>query len=449
MLQSVHEVANRATPQHPTSRLMLAAAAIVAVCALGGCRSGEPTVVAPKSNSAQTTTSAPTSTPTTSAPRLLSALNLELSPVVTQGLDNPLFVTHAGDGSGRLFVVEQTGQIRVIDNGALLDKPFLDVAQRISYGGERGLLGLAFSPDFENSGRFYLDYTDVHGNTTIARYTADDPTSDAPGFSAPEIILTVQQPYANHNGGMVVFGPDKMLYIGMGDGGSAGDPQNRAQNLQELLGKLLRLDVEGPAARSSASAPTYDIPRDNPFQFPGSTPSDSRLIHRPEIWAWGLRNPWRFSFDRATGDLWIGDVGQSDWEEIDFAPSGTGAGINWGWHLYEGTHPYPPGSAPAPKAGLEFPIVEYDHSTGSSITGGYVYRGSKYPDLRGVYLYGDFENGKIWGLRRTDTGGAALSVPTNRLLLNSGLMLASFGEDEDGELYAVDLGGGVYRIGVK
>ena len=416
-------------------------ASVLALCA---CSAGQPKVVAPTSPSSGTnsTTSAPTTMP-------LAQLQLQLTPFITQGLDAPLFLTHAGDGSGRLFIVQQTGEIRVVENDKLADKPYLDIANLITYGGERGLLGLAFAPDFKRNGRFYVDYTDVNGNTNIVRYTALDPAGSAPQFSAPEVILRIVQPYANHNGGMAVFGPDGMLYIGMGDGGSAGDPQNRTQNLRELLGKILRIDVEGPAAQSSANAVTYDIPGDNPFQFPGATPTDSKLIHRPEIWEWGLRNPWRFSFDVKTGDLWIGDVGQSDWEEIDFIPAGTGAGRNLGWNRYEGTHPYPPGSAATSTSGLTFPIVEYDHHTGDAVTGGYVYRGTKYPALQGVYLYGDYENGKIWGLRRADANGVALSSSENALLLDSNLMLSSFGQDADGELYAIDLGGGVYRIGLK
>jgi glucose/arabinose dehydrogenase len=274
----------------------------------------------------------------------------------------------------------------------------------------------------------------------IVRYTADDPASNAPGFSAPEAILRVVQPYANHNGGMVLFGPDNMLYIGMGDGGSAGDPENRAQNLRELLGKLLRIDVEGTAGRSSAEGVTYAIPRDNPFQYPGDSPSDSKLIHYPQIWQWGLRNPWRFSFDRETGDLWIGDVGQSDWEEIDFAARRSGAGVNWGWNHYEGTHPYPPG-AEARTGDYTMPVVEYDRAAGKSVTGGYVYRGAAEGELAGTYFYADFVDGRIWGLQRAASG------TRTRLLLDNDYSIASFGEDDEGELYVVDYsGGGIYRV---
>lgn len=421
--------------------------ALAAALMLSACNKAEPVVVKPNGRSSgETATTTPTDTPTATP---VAELKLELAPVVSSGLEKPLFLTNAADGSSRLFVVQQTGAIRVIRDGALLDGSYLDLSGSISAGGERGLLGLAFAPDFERSGRFYVDYTDPDGDTIVARYTSDDPASDKPGFGKPEVILRIPQPYANHNGGMLAFAPDGTLCIGMGDGGSAGDPQNRAQDLRELLGKVLRIDTEGASRRPAQPAEPYGIPRDNPFQFPGASPSDSRLFHRPEIWQWGVRNPWRFSFDRSTGDLWIGDVGQSDWEEIDFVPFAKAAGVNWGWRRYEGTHPYPPGSAAGSTAGLTFPIVEYSHSVGKSVTGGYVYRGSADPALRGVYLYGDFETGKIWGLRREGADGTALVSPENALLLDSDLMLASFGEDEDGELYAVDLNGAVYRIGLK
>ena len=420
---------------------MTLALALCATLGLSGCSRDEPVVVAPKGDAPPETSGSPAP-----APAALAELKLRLSPLVTSGLNQPLYLTHAGDGSGRLFVVEQTGAIRVVRDGTLQTMPFLDLSRSISSGGERGLLGLAFAPDYERSGRFYVDYTDPDGNTVIARYTAEDPAADLAAVGAPEVILRVAQPYANHNGGMVAFAPDGTLCIGMGDGGSAGDPQNRAQNLRELLGKMLRIDTEGTVGRPAQPTESYSIPRDNPFQFPGSSASDSRLLHLPEIWQSGVRNPWRFSFDRVTGDLWIGDVGQGDWEEIDFVPFDQASGVNWGWRLYEGTHPYPPGSAAAPKTGLSFPIVEYSHGAGKSVTGGYVYRGAEYPALQGAYLYGDFENGKIWGLRRTDANGTVLPSPENALLLDSDLMLASFGEDEKGEVYAVDLGGAVYRI---
>ena len=330
-------------------------------------------------------------------------VRIALEPVVTRGLSNPVYVTHAGDGRGRLFVVEQPGRIRIVTGGALATPPFLDIASRVLAGGERGLLGLAFHPDYTRR---------PDGATVIAEYRVSTDAS----LSAPDerVLLVIEQPYPNHNGGMIAFGGDGFLYIGMGDGGAGGDPQNRAQNPQELLGKMLRIDVNGRTP--------YAIPADNPFAAGGG---------RPEVWALGLRNPWRFSFDRQTRELYAADVGQNAWEEIDVVRRGG----NYGWRLMEGAHCYKP--ARCDRQGLELPIAEYATASGRcSVTGGYVYRGPGIPALAGSYVYGDFCSGEIFALR----GG------TQRVLLPTRMAISSFGEDEAGEMYVVDHRGGVYRV---
>ncbi len=348
---------------------------------------------------------------------------------VASGFSRPLYVTHAGDGSGRLFVVEQGGAIRVIKDGVVLAQPFLDVSGLISREAledgytERGLLGLAFHPGYADNGWLYINYTDVNGHTVVARYTvsADDPDRADPASAAP--LLYVQQPYANHNGGHMAFGPDGYLYVSLGDGGSGGDPDGNGQNLATLLGSILRLDVN--------VADGYAIPADNPFV-------DREGAH-PEIWAWGLRNVWRFSFDRATGDLYLADVGQNQWEEINFQPVSSAGGENYGWNAFEGTHVY--SGQPAVSA-VVAPVLEYAHSNGRcSVTGGYVYRGERIPALQGVYLYGDWCTGTIWSAQR-DAGGFWQAVVS----LESGRSISSFGEDEAGELYLVDYGGEVLRF---
>jgi glucose/arabinose dehydrogenase len=340
------------------------------------------------------------------------------------GLAAPVGVMPAGDNTGKLYVVERAGRIRLIDNGTLLPTPFLDISTSVLSGGEQGLLGLAFPPGYATTGRFYVNYTRVpDGNTVIARYqrTANpnvaDPASD-------NILLTIPQPFANHNGGQLAFGPDGFLYIGLGDGGSGGDPQNNAQNDNSLLGKILRIDVE------SGVSP-YAIPPTNPFV--------STAGARGEIWAIGLRNPWRFSFDRLTGDLYIADVGQSSFEEVNFQPATSPGGENYGWRIMEGSHCF--GDPACSSAGLILPVAEYDHGQGCSITGGFVYRGQAYPRIQGVYIYADFCSGRFWGLKNDNT------VWRNELLLAEPHSISSFGEDEAGNLYATDLGAGiVYEI---
>ena len=340
------------------------------------------------------------------------------------GLENPTHVTHAGDGSGRLFVTEKVGRVRVVREGTLLATTFLSITDRVrSTGSEQGLLSVAFPPDYESKGYFYVDYTDTDGDTVVARYhvTADPDVADP---SSEEIVLTQTQPFGNHNGGQLAFGPDGYLYIGMGDGGGGGDPQGNAQDPTTLLGKLLRIDVESGAT---------------PYGIPPSNPYTETADFEDEIWALGLRNPWRFSFDRATGDLYIGDVGQAEYEEIDFQPASSDGGENYGWNIMEGAHCYP--SGPCDQTGLVLPVAEYEHSLGCSVTGGMVYRGSDSPSLEGIYFYGDYCSGRIWGLLRD--GGRW----HEKLLLDTNLTITSFGEDEAGNVYVADFWGGViYRL---
>lgn len=348
--------------------------------------------------------------------------NVRLAEVIG-GFQRPLLVTHAGDGSGRLFIVEQYGRVHVYQNGQLLTTPFLDVSDLISTrGNEQGLLGLAFDPDYETNGTFFVNYTDTNGDTAVVRYTV---SADEPNVANPrsaEIILQIQQPYRNHNGGHLAFGPDGYLYIGMGDGGSRGDPQGHGQNPATLLGKLLRLNVNDSEG--------YAIPQDNPF-----VGSDQ---YAPEIWAMGLRNPWRYSFDRATGDLYIADVGQNAWEEVNFQPAGSAGGENYGWNILEGTHEF---SGAAVPEGLVMPFYEYSRGDGCSVTGGHVYRGETIPDLQGVYLFGDYCTGTVWASYRDDAG----NWQTTRFL-ETGDTISSFGEDERGELYLVSHRGTIFRF---
>ena len=358
----------------------------------------------------------------------LAHLALTLQPE-WRGFSSPLYLTNAGDGSGRVFVVEQGGTVRVIRDGRAAQAPYLDVSGLVSYGGERGLLGMAFAPDFKSSGHVYIDYTDTSGNTVVARYTAPDPASDSPTWGKPQRLLHITQPYANHNGGCLQFGPDGMLYVGMGDGGSAGDPGNRAQNPRVLLGKMLRIDVESAAAKGG-----YAIPPGQP----------AKAGWAPEVWMIGLRNPWRYSFDASGGALWIGDVGQDAWEEIDVAPAGS-SDQNWGWNLWEGDHPYPPGATPS-HAGFTFPIFDYPHPEGETVTGGYVYRGSRQPALAGTYLFADYLKGWIGGIRTTAPDGSPLAAAQEAKLLQTSTRPSSFGVDEARELYLVDYGGTVYHI---
>jgi glucose/arabinose dehydrogenase len=336
-------------------------------------------------------------------------------------------LVHANDNSARLFVTSKPGRIRIIANDQLLDRPFLDIADRVlGSSSERGLLGLAFSPNYMTDGFFYVDYTrQPDGATIIARYNVskDDPNVADP--NSEQILLKIDQPEPNHNGGQLAFGPDGYLYIAMGDGGGGGDQHGtigNAQNLKTLLGKILRIDVR--------NTDQYSIPPSNPFG--------------DEIWAYGLRNPWRFSFDRSTGDLYIADVGQNTYEEIDFQPANDSGGENYGWRIMEGLHCFSPARG-CDRANLTLPVAEYAHDQGCAATGGYVYRGQKYPQLNGLYFFGDYCSGLIWTLSRSPAGEWQMLKR-----LDSGFTISSFGEDQAGELYVLNFGdNSVYRLAAK
>lgn len=352
------------------------------------------------------------------SPSFPNPANAEWGPIVND-LNNPVGLVNAGDGSGRLFVLEQEGLIRIVEAGELLPAPFLDIRDRVGRSAnEQGLLGLAFHPHYSENGYLYVNYTDLNGDTVIARFSvsSDAKLTDA----ASEVrLLHISQPYGNHNGGALAFGPDGYLYIGTGDGGSGGDPHGNGQSLDTLLGKILRIDVD--------NGNPYTIP-------PGNL--------QGEIWAYGLRNPWRLSFDRLTGDLYIGDVGQNAWEEIDFWPAGSPGGANFGWNYREGAHAFE-GTPPA-EVDLIEPVAEYGRSLGISVTGGVVYRGDRVPDFYGVYVYGDYGSGRVWGLWRNPDG-----TWQNEPLFESGANISSFGEGESGEVYLVDHKGFVFMLTEK
>jgi glucose/arabinose dehydrogenase len=328
---------------------------------------------------------------------------------VVSGLSSPVYVTAPRGERDRLYVVEQGGLIRVVEKGRLRPRPFLDVRRLITSGGERGLLSVAFHPDYATNRRLYVDYTDLNGDTRVVEYRSNGRTA-IPGSARP--LLFVKQPYPNHNGGQLQFGPDGKLYVGMGDGGAGGDPDDNGQNLSSQLAKLLRTDPLKPK-------PSW------------------------EIAGYGLRNPWRFSFDRSTGDLYIGDVGQGQWEEIDYRPRGAPV-ANFGWARYEGNHEFKDVEL-AGNSALVYPVAEYSHEDGCSVAGGYVYRGSAVPAARGRYFYGDSCSGKIWSLVVRDGKATSLRLETFRLS-GSPYGVVSFGEDARGELYAVSLSGRVYRL---
>ncbi len=367
----------------------------------------------------------PTSSPPASAPPGgafdPARVGLSLEPFVS-GLLDPLALTHAGDGSGRLFVAEQGGAIRIVRDGALVDEPFLDISERISAGGEQGLLGLAFHPDYPTDPRVFVNYTDTEGDTRVSSFLVDAASPDRADPGSEVRVLFIDQPYANHNGGALAFGPDGFLYISTGDGGSGGDPHGNGQSLGTLLGKILRIDID-----KSEGDTAYAIPADNPFVGQAGA--------LPEIFVFGLRNPWRMSFDRATDDLWIGDVGQNSWEEIDVVRSGT-SGQNFGWNRMEGAHCFRP-AVGCEDPGLVPPVTEYGRDLGSTVIGGVVYRGSEQPALVGGYVFADFGSRKFWLI------DAATDGPTEPVLaLDNGPGVSSFGEDEAGEVYATALATG-------
>jgi glucose/arabinose dehydrogenase len=350
---------------------------------------------------------------------------------VASGLDNPVYVTNSGSGKD-LYVVEKTGKVKILENGTTVrTTPFLDLTGQLDAGdpldatGERGLLSLAFHPKYATNNFVYAYYTTKSGNLTISRFTVN-PVTKVAGSKLD--LLSIPHPQGNHNGGQLQFGQDGFLYIGTGDGGGGGDPDRNGQNKLTLLGKLLRIDVD-----NRDPGLEYAIPNDNPFKIAGGA---------REVWAFGLRNPWRFSFDRSTGDLWIGDVGQGKFEEVNFTPKGSSAPRNYGWNTTEGKSCYEASSCE--KTGIDLPILDYGHSQGDvSITGGYVYRGSASPKIAGKYVYADFASGRIWSLVQS---GSEL---VNTLEIDTAESISSFGEGADGELYVVALGGKVSRLAVK
>ena len=339
-----------------------------------------------------------------------------------------VYLTHAGDGSNRLFILLQKGLILIFPNKADVKSAevFLDIIDRVnSAGNEEGLLGLAFDPNFTSNGYFYVHYTaNPPRRSVFSRFSVSVSDPDKADKTSELVLLEVSQPYSNHNGGQITFGPDGYLYIGLGDGGSGGDPHGNGQSKATLLGKILRIDVS-----KSSQNERYRIPPDNPFV---STPNA-----KGEIWAYGLRNPWRFSFDRSTGMLWAADVGQNNYEEVDIMQKGG----NYGWNKMEGLHCYPPPVINCNKEGLKLPIAEYNHDEGCSITGGYVYRGSKFKTLYGAYIYGDYCSGRIWALRYDGS-----KVTETSQLIDSDLEISSFGEDESGELYILSFDGRIYSF---
>jgi hypothetical protein len=340
---------------------------------------------------------------------------------IVNGLSAPVHLT-APAGDGRLFVVEQAGRIRIIENGQLRTAPFLDITSLVLAQGEQGLLSVAFHPDHAANGFFYVDYIDRSGDTRVVRYRVSaDPNVADPGSA--ELVLQVEQPFSNHNGGLVTFGPDGLLYIGLGDGGSGGDPFGHGQNRATLLGSILRIDVDGGAP--------YVIPSDNPFRGVAGS--------RGEIWAYGLRNPWRFSFDPPAERLYIADVGQNQWEELNAVAARTG-GVNYGWNVMEGMHCFQP--ANCSQAGLTLPVLEYGHGEGCSVIGGDVYRGSGIPEIAGHYFYADLCQGWVRSFR---VDGTQVSERIEWPLGDLGSVL-SFGTDAAGELYVLSANGTVYRI---
>ncbi len=433
-----NSVTNKPHPGSVLLSIILIGASMLSAC------SAQPTQVISSPLPASPQPTLPTAPPTiqiTSAPPAASPIGTlppQASPTpllpnpdlvawqpVVGGLDRPVGLTNAGDGSARLFVLEQRGRIRIIKGGQLLPMPFLDITDRVGMNGsEQGLLGLAFNPDYKNNGFFYVNFTDGNANTIIARFKVSADT-DIADPSSEKVLFFIKQPFPNHKGGMLSFGPDGYLYIGLGDGGSEGDPQLTGQNLNTLLGKILRVNVD--------QGDPYTIPKDNPFVNGGGW---------PEIWAYGLRNPWRFSFDKATGDLYIGDVGQDKYEEIDYLPAGSPGGTNFGWSFREGFHPY----KGTPPDGLKLvdPVWEYDHSQGCAIIGGAVYRGMNLSDWQGVYIYGDYCSGNVWGLKRGLDG-----TWQSQLLFQTGASITSFGLDETGEIYLVDGKGTIFRLSGK
>lgn len=347
-------------------------------------------------------------------------IELEL---VANGFTRPVFLADPDDGSGRLFVVEQGGRIWILSGESGVSPPFLDLSDQVATSSEQGLLSMAFHPDFANNGLFFIYYTDLEGHTQVERFAISPDDPDQADLESRTTILTVEQPYSNHNGGLLLFGPDGYLYIGLGDGGSFGDPLDNGQDRTDLLGSILRIDID--------SGDPYAIPEDNPFA--------NGEEGAPEVWNYGLRNPWRFSFDRETGDLYIADVGERDFEEVNVEPAGSGGGLNYGWNLAEGDDCF---AAPdCEEHDLVWPVFTYSHEFGCSVTGGYVVRDPELQALNGVYLFADYCSGFLWGLMPDGDGGWIIAGP-----IETELSVSSFAEDATGRVYLIDLEGGIYRL---
>ncbi len=420
-----------ASPGNPSARTEVSTLDAAVAATNAAITTARPTATIRSTSTSQSTRTAietpqpPTDTPqpqpTTTPVQTAGEFTLALDPIVTAGLVRPTYLTQADDD--RLFVVEQPGRIRIIENGQLLDRPFLDIAGKVvTDGNEQGLFSVAFHPDYKTNGQFFIDYTrQPDGATVIERYTVSKDDPNQADDQSGKVILTIAQPEANHNGGQLQFGPDGYLYIGMGDGGGQGDrhgPIGNGQDRNALLGKILRIDV--------TNQDTYTIPPDNPFGT--------------EVWSYGWRNPWRFSFDRTTNDLYIADVGQNTYEEVDFQSASSKGGENYGWRIMEGRHCFNPPEG-CDQSGLVLPIAEYSHTEGGcSITGGYVYRGQQFPAAQGTYFFGDYCTGYLWSLQRT---GDQWQM-TKRL--ETDMRISSFGEDLNGELYVIDHGGAVYQL---
>jgi glucose/arabinose dehydrogenase len=403
----------------PGLRVALVFAAVLAAAACSPAPSAAPSLVAsrgPSGGPSSAPASAPGSAP---APASSPAVVSVTITVAVTGLTAPVDVTNAGDASGRLFVVEQAGRIRIVRAGGLLDQPFLDITGRIRSGGEQGLLGLAFHPDYPTDPRLFVDYTDVDGNTVVSSFRMSAADPDLADPDSETVLLHIDQPFPNHNGGAVEFGPDGMLYIGMGDGGSGGDPQGNGRRLDTLLAKILRIDVDG-----TGPGTPYRVPPDNPFATTAGA--------RPEIWLTGLRNPWRIRFDPATGDLWIGDVGQNAWEEIDVARAGA-RGIDYGWNTMEGFHCFDPPDG-CDQAGLTLPLAEYGHDLGCAVIGGVVVRDPRQGGLDGRYLFGDACSDRLWTMDPTGDGRREPVIAAR-----IGRTLSAIGVGEDGTVYATSL----------
>ena len=388
-------------------------------------------------------------------PLLLFAEEKNMSSVlIADGYKKPVFITSYPNNAKLLYIVEQAGLIKIINDGKKLSRPFFDINKRVVNpnrpGDERGLLGFAFHPNHTNNGKFYINYMDNDGNTIVSEFSTNSELRA--NHKSERIILKLTQPYGNHNGGDIQFGPDGYLYISIGDGGKAGDPLNAGQDLSSLFGKIIRIDIEQKP---------YGIPKSNPFF--------GQKDKREEIWAWGLRNVWRFSFDKQTGDKYLADVGQNKWEEVNFEPASSKGGLNYGWRIMEANHCYDP-KENCPTEGLIKPIIEYPNDAnhpafafriieelsfsetdveGCSVTGGYVYRGQKIKSMQGQYIFGDYCSGNIWTLKVVNGKAINFKNRTEEINIGGGeftTYISSFGQDSDGEIYIIDYNGGIYKL---